>query len=379
MTIVNKGLNKRGHLVLVVSFSLLFCFGACNKKQNVNLSGLKVYADTLTIDIPSFTSSNLAKPVVWQEGQIEYLAAYNYLDHSLSIFNLTDETYAKRISLDREGPHFVDAVGAVSFDVDLNCFIVVNYQWITFINLEGKVLKRLRMNSGKQNDLEGIDFEKYELYYNHYSGLQFDQESKKFLMGVASLNRRYPQRDTTSRLAEIDLRSNAIAPLDIKMPKDFTELPGDYGELTRIGFWRKGSEIVFNFVMAAKVFIKESDSLMVYDIESPLLDNLAQPMKGGGNWNQNRIKHQLSSQAFYPMVSDKHQDIYGQVQKTDSNSPSDEDYYGLFFYDEHLNLISEIEFPENYYIFPIVSKRGLMFMSFNKHDDKLKLVKYNLQ
>lgn len=198
-------------------------------------------------------------------------------------------------------------------------------------------------------------------------------------MGVASLNRRYPQRDTTSRLAEIDLRSNAIAPLDIKMPKDFTELPGDYGELTRIGFWRKGSEIVFNFVMAAKVFIKESDSLMVYDIESPLLDNLAQPMKGGGNWNQNRIKHQLSSQAFYPMVSDKHQDIYGQVQKTDSNSPSDEDYYGLFFYDEHLNLISEIEFPENYYIFPIVSKRGLMFMSFNKHDDKLKLVKYNLQ
>lgn len=373
-----KGLNKNASLVYVVSFSLLFCFVACNKKQKVNSGGVQVYADTLVIDIPSFTSSNLVRPTVWQEDQIEYLAAYNYLDHSLSIFNLTDETYFKRTSLDRQGPHFVDAIGAMSFDVDSKCFIVVNYQWITLINLEGKVLKRLKINNGTQNDLEGIDFEEYELYYNQYSGLQFDQVSKKFLLGVASLNRRHPQRDTTSRLAEIDLTNNSIVPLDIKMSNDFTELPGDYGELTRIGFWRKGSGIVFNFAMSAKVFIKESDSLMVYDNESTLLDNLAQPMKGGGSWNKNRIEHQLYSQAFYPMVYNKHQDIYGQVQKTDSRSSS-EDYYGLFFYDEHLNLIREIEFPENYYIFSIVSKRGLMFMSFNKHDDKLELVRYNLR
>jgi hypothetical protein len=71
--------------------------------------------------------------------------------------------------------------------------------------------------------------------------------------------------------------------------------------------------------------------------------------------------------------------IFFRIHKGPYSEEIQREPFYLIVADPDFNKLQEFLFPENYYISPIISKEGLMFIAFNKHDDQLELLRYRFE
>ena len=197
------------------------------------------------------------------------------------------------------------------------------------------------------------------------------------MINVNSLDRQFPQRYAGERLTEVDLTDGRLKLLNVTIPEEYTTLNGNYGELTRVGFSRNGEMIVYNFPMSSDVFLLDGNESVRYKVNSLHGDDIAKPIEViDGNIDLARAKHLYEALTYYPPFFDHYQNRYYRSYKTAVENDLEESEYYCVVFDETLQKLGEFKFPKNYYVYPIISREGLMFMAFNKHDDKLELIRY---
>ncbi|MCE7996198.1 MAG: DUF4221 family protein [Roseivirga sp.] len=300
----------------------------------------------------------------------EWLAAYNYLDHSISIINFSDRKYFKQVKLQGAGPDFVDGVRGIAYYREGN-FILAGLKYITIINFDGKVLGRLRLNDSS-SVLEGFDFSRGRLEVNRYSGLQYDAISGQVLLSAV-------QRGADGRfvryIAAVNLANNKIDL--IKVPRFVSRDKGEsFGNISGFSFRRLNTGFVINPRYSSEVvLIGQGEPGTVY-INSSITSNKAVAYNLNSDKYQSIIDHHNQSVEFYPIFQNYDQSYFFRIHKGPIGKPAEKEPFYLIIVNEDFTVREEMVFPEGYYISPIVSKEGVMFMAFNKHDDVLELVRY---
>ena len=335
----------------------------------------EVIVDTVFIELPVSVSANLVRPHLFSSGEVDLLLTYDYFGHNLEIFNLTEKTYLRTVTLQQEGPDFIESVGAMTV-LGEDSILVAGLSYLSLLDFEGKVLDRFRFNSDN-TEFDGVALDRLELGYNQYSGLQFSPTRNSVLMQVNSLERVESQKYRGDRVAEINLGLKKVESFGGKIPEDYASVKGAYGNLTSVGFFRLDEGLIYNFPMSSDIFVNSEGKVRRYSPKSQFTDNLATPISDfsqGGD--AARMVHQARSVYYLPVYQDPYSKFYYRLHKSSVMSIDDQPEYFLMVMDKDFNVLQEIPFPWGYYAFPIVSKEGLMFMAFNKHDDKLELIRY---
>ena len=68
--------------------------------------------------------------------------------------------------------------------------------------------------------------------------------------------------------------------------------------------------------------------------------------------------------------------MYYRAHKFQVDEESGESDFYIIGFDVNFNKKLELKVPSGYYIFPIISSRGFLLNSINKHDDELELLVY---
>ena len=365
---------------IALCFLFCFAFNDCKEKNteaSQELGTLGIINETIIIDLPSSTSANLTVSALEEIKGVEYLASYNYLDHCISLMSLTQRRYLKKIELNFVGPDFIKSVGAIAI-LSLDSFLIVNDQHLTFIDSNGKVVRRYAINDVEKN-LWSFDFSKFVLRYNHLSGLQYDSQKQTILLEMSLLSRGSPQKYKGSVIAEVNIKNLTIVPLNLYIPELYQALKGDYGELVRPGYWRFDEKIIYNFKMSPAVFVNDGKNTLNYLLKGLNTMDVAPPiMDFSDGYNLSRIRHQILSQNFSTIIYDPYRNVYCRTHSVAKDQVDDKQKFYLIIADLHFNILEEVEFLEGYYTLPLMSREGLMFMAFNKHDDRLELINYKL-
>ncbi len=359
----------KSHYLLVT-----FLFASCVNSPE-ELGSIEYLVESIYIDLPENVSPNLGNPCILESDVGELLATYSYQDHSLVIFNLSDRNFKRKISLKNEGPSFVENVSAIDF-YDKETIIIAGNNYLTLIDLDGVVLRRIGININK-GDLMGVDFSRIELRSNQYSGLQFSHSEKTILMEVNSLQRESAHTRSGSKIAKVYIDKDSVALLNIDYPEHLASLEGDFGELAGIGFDRVKEGVLYNFGMSSDFFLKRGDSVSRFNLRSNVNEEVLEPIRDfSEGMNMARIRHQMTAGAFYPVAFDSMNNLFYRIHGAKTRNIDVPTEFFLMVYDERSGSALELRFPDGYYIFPVFSREGLMFVAFNKHDDKLELIRY---
>lgn len=225
---------------------VVLLFGCTGREPSKTLGFEAPSIDTLYVPLPVNVSPSLIFPHVFIQGGREQVLFYDHFDHSFSVIDVSERLVVKKISLTKDGPDFVESVGSMTVLGD-NRIAVAGMNFITVMNFEGKVSERFSINS-QRSDLNGLDFDMFELEYNQYSGLQYDPNSESLLFNINPLKRSEPQRYAGSKVAEVSLSNRIIRPVAIFTPSRYQSLDGDYGELVKVGVLRQNDKFVYNYL-----------------------------------------------------------------------------------------------------------------------------------
>lgn len=360
-----------------MAFSSLFsCSGVKENSEEMTYS-FEIEKDNVFIDIPSTTSPNLTYPVLWDSLGDEYFAAYNFQVHGLDIFNLSQRIYVKQVKFSTEGPDFVSSVQAISIWSE-GIFLVVNDAYITLVNFDGRVIDRLSINT-ESSDFTGFDFSSGRLLVNRHSGLQFSGRQKTILMeaylfaGDSNLGEGFI-------LVELDIENRTIGVVDIPYESSLLNVEESYGELNGLNFLKLENRLVLNRKFSSEVFIWKGGKLQSRNVLSSFTVNEIQPFsRANGVTRESRQEYELKSSKFFPLVFDPNRELYYRLHRSQLENINDQADFYITVMDVDFQKIGELLFPEGYYIFPIVSREGLLFLAFNKHDDRVELLNINVQ
>ena len=280
--------------------------------------------------------------------------------------------------LEKEGPDRVEAVGAVAF-ISLNEMWLASDFELTKIDSKGQVVDRIKTTE-ESVYFQDFDFKGRELFHHSHAGLQYDALEGTVLLNINTLQRSRSLLYKGSRLAKLVLGERKLETIDISIPDEYSELDGDFGELTVMGFGRTDQGLVYNFPMSSDIFLFKNGESKMYKVQSENGGRFAKPIRGFSEGdNMARFKHQYEALTYFPVAYDPFQKYYYRGYKAPVSSIEEKENYYWEVMDEEFNKLLEIPFPENYYISPIISREGLMFMAFNKHDDKLELIRYQFE
>lgn len=203
------------------------------------------------------------------------------------------------------------------------------------------------------------------------SGLQFDLASGEVLLRGS---KRELDGQFNKYIASIDVSAKTVRLT--KIPGFEARNPGEYfGNINGFHFRRLNSDLIVNPRFASE-FVLLSDNPAHLFIKSSITRNKAPVYSSQSNKYANIIEHHLKSVEFYPMFSSYDQSCFFRIHKGPLDQNTEKEPFYLIITDEKFNKLLEEPFPGNYYIIPIISNEGLMFMAFNKHDDKLELIRY---
>ena len=356
-------------LAIIVSSWCCFFVGCSQESAVVFAEGLKV--DTLRIEVPEFTSANLVQSSSWHSSGEDYLVGYNYLDHSLSILNISSRFYDRRIKLRFEGPNFVEEPKAVSY-IGSKHFLLVSDNYISILNYDGQVVNRYRINH-ISSIFEGMDFDKGRILFNRNSGLQFDQKNMTFMAEAYLFDSGIK---TGWYIALIDLNDLKIKLISLPKFKSKRE-EESFGDLNRINYSRQGDTILVNPKFSSEIvlLVANNDSFH-FNLNSNLTSNKSLPLTGDKNGFSSRQLHRSKSVEFYGVASDLKSNYYLRVHSGPSVDLNEEKDFYMMFFDKSFEKYVEIPFPKGYYIKPLSAHSGLMFMAFNKYDEIVELIHY---
>ncbi len=353
--------------VLVVSF---FTLVSCGHVDNHSAGPVGVQTDTLLIDLPVSTSANLIQPAIWQADGVEYLCAYNYLDHSLSIINLTKRIYLTQVRLQQNGPDFVDTVNGIAYYGD-GKLALSSLKHLTVVSSKGEVLERIRLND-RGSDISGFDFSRGRLEVNRNSGLQYDPHTDEVLLGAV-------RRELNGRLQKY-IACLGISSKHVRL----IELPGfesqaegeSYGNLNGFSFRRYGDSFIVNPRYASELVLLNGYTSHRF-INSSITANKSIAYNRRQAESVSLLDHQMRNVEFYPVFNTYDSSYFFRIHKGALDEQSRKESFYMIITDHDFSKVLEKPFPENYYIQPVISREGIMFIAFDKHDGKLELIRYN--
>ena len=279
-----------------MSFSFFFLcillFGCEGNKTSRIVKVLEV--DTVFISLPNNTSASLIQPATWLNSGKEFLAAYNYLDHSLSIIDLSNLEYHKHIKLDEHGPNFVEGPNGIAFYEDSG-LLLSSSKYLTLIGFDGKVRERIRLND-VGSSLTGFDFIEGRLDISRHSGLQFDKRSGEILLAGI---RRESSGIFKKYIAAVNIEQRKVRL--IKVPEFKSKSQGEsFGNLNGFSFRRLDDGFIVNPRHASELVLMNSE-IEYYSINSSLTDNKAQVYNGINGQYSSILDHEIKSVEFYPV------------------------------------------------------------------------------
>jgi len=364
---------KKGILLL----SLFLFTVSCEMNQSADFKArdkFHVLVDTVFIDVPAFTSPNLISLFTAKIENTEHLIGYNYQNHSIDIYNLKNRVYKTTIPLKRDGPDFVSGVRALDLYSDEQ-FIIADDYHLTLLDFNGQVLERFSINI-ENSELKGFDFLEGRVMVNRNSGLQYDPSNQSLIL-EAYFFRPFDPLIHSPYLTEVNLKEKAISLIDLPDLSSRFVYENNYGELRGINFLRIGDSLILNPKFSSDVHLVTNGESSSYQLRSSYTDNLAEPLKlMNGSLSESRVQHQLKSVQFYPMVWDPFQELFYRAHKSQLDDLNQESEFFLTIADKDFRKVLEFKLPEGYYIFPIIASDGVLFSAFNKHDDKLELIRY---
>ena len=364
---------------LIVFFVVLIFLSSCTGRggnDSTETYSFEVERESVFIDIPFSTSPSLTYPVLWDSLGDEYLVAYNFQIHGLDVFNLSKRVYLKQIKLETEGPNFVSSVQAISIWSN-EMILIVNDSYVTLMNFDGEVVDRLIINK-LDSDFTGFDFSHGRLLVNRYSGLQFDKRAKTIMM-EAYLFDSNNDLGNGFLLVELDVEQKNIEVIDIPYKPSLLYPEVGYGELNGLNFLRLENSLVLNHKFSSEVFLWKKGKLESRKVLSSFTVNKAEPFSRNGVARESRHEYDLKSVKFFPLVFDPIRKLYFRLHRSQLETIDDSADFYVTVMDSDFRKIEEIPFSKGYYIFPIVSREGLLFLAFNKHDNQIELLNIKCQ
>ena len=266
----------------------------------------------------------------------------------------------------------MDSVNGIAYYGD-DKLLLSSIKYLTVIDFRGKVLDRVRLNS-TNSDLQGFDFSVGRLEVSRSSGLQFDPISREVLLGAV---KREGNGQLKKYVASISVPEKRVRL--IKLPDFISKNEGEsFGNLNGFCFRRLGDELIVNPGYASELVLIGGGTSRFF-INSSITPNKAQVYLRQSGEYSSIMSHKMKSVEFYPVFSSYDGSVFFRIHKGPINEKLQREPFYLMVTDRKFNKLLEIPFPENYYISPIISKEGLMFMAFNKHDDKLELIRYRFK
>lgn len=147
-----------------------------------------------------------------------------------------------------------------------------------------------------------------------------------------------------------------------------------------VNFWRTADELIVNYKSSSEVVVQKNQNTASYLMKSEYTSEDARPIvNNSGSLNVTMFEHQIKSPNFYTVIKDQNMEQYYRVHKSSTKKMQDEEEFHLSIASNDFEKYMEVPFPKGYYIFGIPSKEGLMFLAYNKYDDKLELINYRFE
>jgi hypothetical protein len=95
--------------------------------------------------------------------------------------------------------------------------------------------------------------------------------------------------------------------------------------------------------------------------------------------NEYRIGYEIKSEQFYTIAFDPYRNFLYRIHRGALEEENTKADFYLVIASLESETIMEIPFPADYLVYPIISQEGLMYMAYNKYDDRLEILKLKIE
>ncbi|MBC6995980.1 DUF4221 family protein [Neolewinella lacunae] len=199
-------------------------FFACGSSDSAGVPSENCQIDKSDIlDVPNLGFDTKYRHTQYLEvnGQA-LLFAYSQKFSRIDVLNLKNGEHQPSITLAQEGP---EAVGDISsfHVISLDSIAILTFQDFLFVNNEGKVLDRMKIN-GSNADFTGLDFKKHFLYNSLMNTSPIlPMAGGRWAVAVRRIDasRDMPAFYTGTKMVLLDPRTKTIQETGIEFPEEF--------------------------------------------------------------------------------------------------------------------------------------------------------------
>jgi hypothetical protein len=235
-----------------IHFSVLLIFlTCCSSKDEQHFVEI---SRTIEIPIPSHALSTYICQYIYNRDSLVYYYGYNYLHHSIDIFNLSNQEYVKSVKLQKDGPNGIKGVNGFKVLSD-SSILLANNSEIVWVNFSGEQYKSLNLleiidNSSLENVF--IDFRSQnDLIYNH--------ELDRLLVHIREkADYSSEQFFSNSIVAEINIDEQKILEKKIYFPPIFKDF--FFGDLSYPIISSQNDINIISFPVTKTFYIRENEN-----------------------------------------------------------------------------------------------------------------------
>ncbi len=350
---------------------LLLILVACNNNRYilpVKRSGgsgrYHINIDSIRIPLPPHTLHQYFTFSVTAIDGEDFFIGYNAADVQLDIFNLSRQTFVRRIALTAH--HSFTDLDKKDQDKSRSVtdVLMINFDSI-FINLGNKRLLLIDTAFNRKLDIELSSFRGHEkgrsygmpISYSHSFKMTWYASQHSLLMHQVFNDRAQPARRPAFVL--LNLVDTSIKSLPLYYSDIFYERKGNMGMLGQInvGEQQQQGHLTYNFAYESNIYQynERTQYVTVYGGKSSLSRNIVQPMGEITEDAEWRI-HFIENPQFFPVLYDAQRHLYYRLHLREINYENGKYFHSvldkaliLMVFNEAFELVNETMLPANTY------------------------------
>lgn len=340
-------------VILSILFLSLTLLTNCQSDQvSSKSSDYKIDSTKLSIGLQSnslFNTAFVSSQYVTVD-KIDYLVGYDFNQHQLEWFDITNGSALKIQKLPRVGPDGVPNL--YSFYVhNLDSIFILGLRNIKIVDINGRVKRSIPINFSTEREKNDIDFQQYSLYNTprNNSPIYYSSAQGKLYAAVKpNVSRLSTEKFDHPLCVSYDLENDLFEFLPIKLPKEYHKqfFPKDKPSLS---FY--DDIIIYNFPFSSKIYIYNftTGASQIFPSKSQLIPNEVKPMLKSQLDDQTQALMHISTHSeFLPTYYSNTSQQYYRMAFAPLNEDEAKGNEGkrgkvlISVFDKELNLLDEI-------------------------------------
>lgn len=254
-------------------FVLLVFLTCCYSKDEQHVVEV---SKTIEIPIPSHALSTYICQNIYKKDSFIYYSGYNYLHHSIDIYNLSNHESVKTVRLQKDGPDGIKDVNGFKVLSD-SSILLANNSEIAWVNFYGEKYKSLNLielldNSGLENFF--IDF-------RSQNDLIYDDQCERLTVHIRQKSDYSAEKYFShSIIGEINIEEQKVVEKNIFFPPIYSE--SFFGDLSYPMLSSQNNLNIISFPVTKAFYIEEE-----------------------GNWRLARPHDNFNSEVTKPISKDR--------------------------------------------------------------------------